>query len=873
MKYLALLLLLVPVAAFTYTWDYWDERCVDDEFIDFRIYSENASFRTASGAVIVDVEPEVDVLDYVALYSNAEFAGFSRPMIPGFDFPSTIPLRISSNYTFYIPFGYSENIFKFTVVANTSEGEPRCLGKQWEINDTNRVQDENLTLSIKLEFNPETNKFEYNITNLEDMDVRVFVSVFSDATLFESTASLMSPTGIQGYKISKESKLEYQSFDVSSGIYEVYVVASTDGKSHLREFNLFEFYDFELTIPELPVFRPGETYQSTLVLKNIGYKTDSYDVGVGVYDGWGFTVDDPGTLDKGQDIEIDLSYTVPELHIGDASITLNLTSSQSNMTKYYSLDLTPEKLTTLEVSTRDISEIQAYSQNNVSVVVISSGTISPKIYYYVYTDPALLIRDGFGTMTAYIGEINKQTSIFEVGGSCAMSEQNSQAFNAGRKTLMFGNIVYYLTSELTEENMDTLLQIKDMVEAEKLKMTSDDAGKLFSNADKFSLLIERFVDGFEDERSTDYFRSLREDLYLYNVDLGGLLKEVGDRMSESCSSVDSVDFHVFAMDLETLQYRDIPKSIAVLGPKIIEFIGPSEIKAISGSSVFFDYVLKNNAGEGFEVDFEPSTDIILLPAFVYLPADSTKDIEMRIRPPEYFEAEDMSVDVSIQTRTYSLKFPMTLTVGPFNPELISDKEYAVSPGSEKYINLTFRTGGLDDTFRISADGPSWVKFPERFVSVDGEAILSVYVSAPTTSSGSEYVDISIYSESFPDYSISESFDIFVSSEANEILERLTEDERFLEERAELLDARAKLDAERYLRSARNDIAQNEFTSAKLNLGKAENIIFSASEEETNNTGLYLSIGVLIVAGLVFWKFILPKIIGTPDAPVEQQEVI
>ncbi len=866
-KYLVAALLLLPVAAFTYNWDYWQDRCTDDLYTDFLIYGSNASYRASSGILIVQVEPGVDFLEYLPSYSTASFAGYERPLIPGFDYPSTLPLRSSVNYSFFIPFGYSENDFSMRVVANGSDGLPRCSQLEWEVNDSKRVEDTSLDVQGNVVFDPISGRFLYNISSAEE--VRVYFSVFSDSELFESSYAVVSPDE----PVSKSSKLRYDSFDVASGLYTVYLVAYTDDASFFKEFKLFEFFDFDLELPQVPDFRPGESYTATLVLKNTGYLSDSYDVSVDAPIGWEYSITDPGSLDRGQDRELSLSYTVPELQVGSAAIHMNVSSRFSNITKSYSIELSPEKLSTMDVSIRDIQNIQAYGRNNLSVVAVASGTVSPRLYYYVFTEPALLIRDGFGSMPVRIGEINKATVSFDVGGSCAMSEADSMAFNAGRKLLMLGNAVYYLSSEMSNETVATLQKFGDLVEGEKLKMTSESASKLFTSADRLSLIIDRLIEGWQDQRGVEYFRSLREDLYLYNVDLDGLLEDVGERMSESCSSVDTVELHLFSMDTETLQQKDVPKTLPVTGPKVIEFIGPSELKAISGSSVFVTYKLKNNAGESFEADLEPSTDVIYVPSFVYLPADSTKEVEVRVRPPEYFEAEELQAFIEIKTRTYNLRFPITLEIGNFDPEIVADSEYAVSPGSENYFNITLRTGGMDDTFRLSVEAPSWVEVPERVATEGGEATITLKVAPPSSTSGSEYVTLTAYSESFPDYVAKKSFDIFVSSEANTLLDRIVEDEGLLEDRKERLDEKSYIDARRYLRAAREAVAQNEMSQAKLELRRAENIIFSVSEGEGGGIGVYVIIALLVgVFGVVFWKFLLPKIKGTPEAAPEEEVI-
>lgn len=872
-RLLLLMMLIIPTFAVTYNWDYWEERCADG-FSDFLIYGLNSSYRGSTGMMVLNVEPKVDVLKYVPQYSESRFADFARPLIPGFDYPSTIPLRISTNYTFFVPFGFSDNDLSIQVVANNSEGYPKCSSLSWPVNDTHKMSDVKLSMGVVVSFNPQTHKFEYNLTNGEESDVRVFFSVFSGSKLIESSSSLLTPSGNEGDNVKKSSQLTYKNLEVASGTYEIYVTAVTPEKSFYLQQQIFEFYDFELSVPEVPNFRPGSSYDLTLTLKNTGYKTDSYDFNVSTADGWEYSIGDPGELDKGQDNDLKLSYTVPELQVGNEVLNITVTSTRSGKVKSYEFSLSPEKITTLEVSTRDIQELSAYSNNNMSVVVISSGTVNPEMYYFAYTEPALFIRDGMSSMTANVGEVNKKNLNFYVGGSCAMSSQDSLAFNAGRKTLMFSKAIYFLSSNLDAEKVSTISQIGNMVDAEKLKMTSINAGKLFSSAESLGIIINKIIDGFAENKSMSYFNALREDLYLYTVDLDSTLSDVGSRMSESCSSVDEVTLRLYALDLSTLKIKDIPKTVGVKGPKVLELIGPSKLKAISGSTVYFDYILKNNAGEDFEVDITPSSDMLLLPAFIYLPADSSKDLELRVRPPKYFEADELVANVELKTRTYSLKFPLTISAGLFDPSLVTDSDYAFSPGTENTFNISLRTGGLDDTFKINVNGPSWVTGPERVITKNGEAEITLLVNPPLTASDSEFVEITAYSEAFPEYVSTESFDIFVSSGAESLLDKMNQDLNLLDSKVDLLSQKQYIEAGRYLSDAKRDISQNEFNSAKLNLKRAENIIFSVNEDKSSHLGLYIAGGVLIIGIGVFWKFLLPKIKGTPSAPQEtDQEVI
>lgn len=866
--------MLLSTFAVTYDWEYWDDRCADysgDDGTDFTIYMGNSSYRLSSGILVIEVEPNVDVVKYVPEYSQAKFADFERSLIPnGFEFPSTISLRVSNNYSFFVPFGYlTKNDFFMRVVTNNSEGAPRCSQLEWEINDTRIISDSELSIDVVVEFNPEEGRFVYDITNNEAEEIPVSIAVFSGTGLHE--VRFVQALG----KMSQvESKNTYESIDVAQGIYEVYAVAATDEGSFFETFDLFQFYDFDMTVPTIPKFHPGDSYNIFLKLTNLGYMSDSYNISFDTPQLWVATASSSGEIEGGQDVEIQFSYTVSEYQVGSETITINVTSKNSGVTKVYEFKVEPEKLMTLLITLRDIPEITAYSNNNMTMTAASAGTISPRLYYYVYTEPALLLRRGIGTMVSQIGEINKRTINFNVGGSCAVSDPDTLAFNAGRKVLMLGNVVYYLTSEIDESGMSTLAEIEDIVEAEKLKMTSEDAGKLFTNTDRLLLSIHRFQDGWEYEEDAEYYRALRENLYLFLVDLEGTLQDVGERMSETCSSVDQVDLHLFVIDIETLQYQDIPRSLPVTGPKVIEFIGPSELRAVSGTSTYFDYTLKNNAGEGFEVDITPSSDVVKVsPAYTYLASGTSKDVEVRVSAPDYFEAENLQVYIEIKTRTYTLNFPVVLNVGIFEPELIAENEYAVSPGATQYFNITLRTGGVDDTFAISSSGPTWITLPERIVTRSGEAIITVKASPSSQASGEEYLELTFRPESFPDYSVSDSITIFVSTEANELMDRLRQNEGLLIDKEEVLSQQKYIEATRYLDKAETAITQNEYTTARLNLKRAEDIIFSVTEEEGINWGLIMAGAVLVVFAGVFWKFLLPKIRGTTEIVQVEEEVI
>ena len=129
-------------------------------------------------------------------------------------------------------------------------------------------------------------------------------------------------------------------------------------------------------------------------MTNLGYMSDSYNISFEAPPLWGATVTSFGEIEGGQDAEIQFSYTVPEFQVGAETITINVTSKNSEVTKVYEFDMEPERLTTLLITLRDISEITAYNNNNMTMTTASSGTISPRLYYYVYTEPALLLRRG-----------------------------------------------------------------------------------------------------------------------------------------------------------------------------------------------------------------------------------------------------------------------------------------------------------------------------------------------------------------------------------------------------------------------------------------------------------------------------------------------
>ncbi len=861
-----------------FEWADFEDRCSEKDCSDFVIYFNASKYRESSGFITLDVVSEEDQVKYIPDFSFATSAGAETQILPGFNYPLVSLIHAGVNYSYFIPSTWSDDrpIF-FRLVVNDSEGYPKCSQANWELVNDLFLDDSLLNLNAEVNFNQSTHKFEFDLKNNEVEDLEVFISVFLDNELKESTRVDLHASGSGSDEIIKESRFEYESLNVSRGIYTTYVVAKTETKSFLLFDETFLFYDFELEVPEIPKFRPGESYSLDLLLKNTGSLLDEFDVfvdvlgvGLGELAGWSLSVTDPGTIDKGGEKVIKLSYTVPELQIGSQTLQFNVSSEELGI-KTFDLVLRPQTQSNLEVNLRDISEVNAYEENNFSVVVYSSGTVSPLMFYYVYTEPALYIRRGVSSLIAEVGEINRDVVEFDVGGSCAMTEDNTRAFNAGRKVWMLGKVVYELTANLNTLEIETLLTLKDIVDAEKLKMTSEEANSLFSDTERLLGIIEDFVEGIQEEEDSEYFRNEREDLYLFLISFENELEDVGTDMSETCSSVDEVNLILFSIDLSTLDDREVTKTVFVEGPKVIELIGPYELKAISGESVSYEYILKNNAGEGFEIDFEPSDDIINMRSFIYLDAYSSKDIEIDLRPPEYFEVEELQVYINVKTRTHSIDFPLTVHIGKFEPELIFKEEYGVSPGSSQIVNLTLRTGGLDDAFSLSFTGPPWISLPNKIVTEKGEAKIKLEMSPSLSDIGSEEIEIELISNTFH-IVISEDIEIYVSAEANVLINRLERNKKILEEKRELLSEREYYDVVDYLNEAEQAISENRYSTAKLRFNNAENILFKEIDEEGFNFALIIIPLILGAFGFAFWKFLLPKIKGTPEDEI-MREVI
>lgn len=860
-------MLLLPAFAYTYTWNRnWEDRCTDDELVDFVVYWNASEYRTSTGMLVLRVEPRTDYLKYLRNYSYIKFAGDLKPLIPGFPFPDYL-LRAGVNYTFFVPFEFSENSLEMRVVGNSTGGEPRCELAGWGLKSWHRKGDVRMPLSSAVKFDPSTHRFVYTLTNdgVEPVE-NVFIAVFSGTELEE----VRFTTASQG-ETELESLREYNSSDVSAGRYTVYVVAENETASHFEVHNLFEFYDFELETPEKKEFLPGESYDIRLTLRNTGYLADSYYVNVSVPENWVVTVTSPGSLSRGESKDITLHYEVYQYQVGEEVLSINVTSKETGRVKEYRLELVPKGYTVIVPQISGISSISAYSANKFNLTVASSGTVNPSIFYYTYTEPAILITGGVGNFEAEVGEISTRDIEFTAGSACAFQNEDAMGFNAGRKVLMLAKLTYEISSD--KGKVQELERIREMVDIEKLKMTSTNSQRLFSQADSLEQWIDRYVEAINSSRSSEYLASLRENLYLKILDIDATLQEAGSRMSEDCYSVEGVRLSVGLTDANTLQSKEAEIQVDVEGAKMFELIGPTELKAIAGDTTEYSFKLKNNAPEDFVIGIVPGTDIIKIPEEVYLRAGAVKTVNLRIRPDEFME-DELSTYIELRSRTYTIQFPLTVSVGKLDPQLSASSLYAVMPNQESWINITLRTGGLDDTFHVELDGPEWVEGPDKVVTEDGKGIIRLRVMAPESSDRYEGVDLRVTSESFPDYTARKGFDIKVDTETPALLERVNSYRRLAESKKE----GGTLSAENYrlvmdtLEDAERYLSQGKISTAKIKLNAASKILSREEKQGGPNYRLIAALLVLAGSAFAFWKFLLPRIRGTGRPPVEEEVI-
>jgi len=860
--YILLLLLIPSFSLCSWREDLWEEACYDGHV---KIYNSTAHLWELDVPLLeVQVEPREGMEIFLPNYSRAEIAAREIPLIP------TKPLHESYsavNHTFFIPIppDIQADYITLRIVGNNSLGCPTCGELTFPLPQSEYPEE--LPLNISAWFNSTLKKFMFRVKALGGVeDVAIYASVVNVKS--QRVVELFR-TSFPGGEHVYELPANFSSENVSAGVYALYIIGSKDvDGAHqriIKVFSYFSFADMKLEIPELPKIYPGNSYELSLALTNIGTLTDTYQIEVLPPSGWEVSLSPTSfQLVTGESREMTLHFTVPELHQGPGTITLLITSS-AGISREYRLEFYPEARVYLEANVEKPLEIKSYSENEVLFKVYSSGTVEPTIFWIAYTEPALSIDGGYGEGIAIRGVGNVFRSNMSVGGACSFSNADGTAFNAGRRVLVLAKAAYHLSENLNNDTLELINSIIEKVNKEKLLMTSENAVKLYDETDRVSTRLAELVDAYL-YGSPLQVASRRESLYLEIVAYEQALRDTAMRMMEKCSKTDKVDLYIY-MFVSDLGEEKVVKlaGIPVKGTAVIDLIGPAKLKAIAGTSTSVEYTLKNNAAQDFDVEFETTSDILIPPyTFIHLPAGTSKKVSFRIFPPEYMEERGLEVDIIVRAGVYELRFPVKVDVGRFYPEIVSEsREIYVVPGREKSFNITVSTGGLDDTFTIHSQCPSWVSVPDSMKTEGGSGILTLLLSPPSELTRETYdCEIEIRSQSFPEMYDRKTFSIIASREAEELRSRLQTDRNLLELLKSRMKATQYAELERKLQEAENAILSGEYTRAKARLADVERTLryIESQAEERKGINPLLILGLLIVAGFAVYRFLLPKLV-------------
>ncbi len=878
MKKLLLLVLVLSMAFALCSWkeDLWEDACYSEDSM-IKLYNGTAHFWSL-GPSLLEIEAEPPNRMVFSVNHSRAVVGTARPVIPTEVLSQEYPT--GRNYTFFIPvtdFTGNEKV-ELTIVGNDTLGCPVCGVVSFSLPDLETPN--TLPLNVSAGFNASIRRFEVSVRaekgkDIGDDEVAVYAAIVdSDSQrvmyLYKNSFSGDPQRYVIDYPLSSQ--------DVSGGKYCLYVIAARDSSGSaerfVKYFHYFEFADFDLSIPDLPQIYPGDSYVVRVTLNNTGTLADTYDLRAEVPEGWKISLSPSHfQLPSGGQKEVEISFEVSKFHQGEGDVVLYVNSTHLGVKKY-TLRLFPEKRVVMEMNIESPSELISYSENPVRFKVYAAGTVEPKVFWIVYTEPALDIDGGWGEGKVVRGIGNNFTANVSVGGACGFREEDTAAFNAGRRVLVLSRVAYSLSGDISNDTILLLRNITSRINEEKLAMTTEDSMKLYDDAEKVAMRIEDVIDAYE-YGTPGQVASRKESLYLASVDYQQDLKDVAEKMMETCSRVDKVDFYVY-MFVSDLGEEKITKvsNLPIRGSSVLDLTGPREVKAISGSVVSVDYVLKNNADQDFQVEFESTSDIITPPAYlVSLPAGQSRKVTFKFYAPAYMEEKGMSASVIVRAGTYELEFPLKVDVGKFSPEIrMDDRQIAASPGKVSEVNVTVSTGGLDDSFRIDLDAPSWISAPKEIKTEGGYGYITLRLEPPANIQ-TRSVDciLEIYSSSFPDYFDRKSFTVIIGRQSEELSRRLEDDRSLLDSFRGEMKSTQYVTLKRKLDEAEDYIESGEYTKAKVRLGDVERALKILEEKAESNKGVNPILILLLLAGAGFgvWKFLLPKLVSKEPSSLPQ----
>ncbi|MBR9681328.1 MAG: hypothetical protein GOV00_00855 [Candidatus Altiarchaeota archaeon] len=880
----AVMALFAP--ALSAEWGEWEWECEYgevEESSNFLVFVNDTKYYSSGGFMELFVRPKIEDADFLEDYSELRISESTQPLLPAFDFPSdeflAYTYRTGSFFVPYIPSTWDEP-FEFLIAANSSLGELKCTLNSWipleEITDDLPLME---AFNSYAAFDPATRHFNFVLEPScpsDDVNEICWGSVSAYLVVFDTQTNRVSEVrnilvvrpGGSGDTLTEEfpSTLEYDSYEVSTGRYTTYIFAfdiddNVPTNVYFTEVPNFQFRDFEVEVGTVPNIVPGESLEIHLTLKNVGTLIDDYDYITYAPDLWMPTLHEVNSLDAGEDNQVIIRLDVPEHVFGDYEVILNVVSEGTGLSRNYTIALSPEKTIYLVPTLVSPLSLTAYDSNPLNVTFLFEATLEPRVFWTVYTEPALLITKGHGYTDLLIGStINKAHTTFDLGGSCAFGLADTDAFNAGRRMLIYSLTAYDLTSTVSNETLESLNSLLALVDDEKLLMASTTSTKLFTRTEKLANIIEDIVDVYSYDSSTSRKKALREDLYLFTLDFENELQSVGEKMAEDCTVVDEVTFYLYVFSKDTLEDWTNSRRLVLDGSTVLELIGPTEVKAIAGDSTIVEYVVKNSAGEDFEVYLEPSSDIVQVTPYFFLEAGELKTVDFKFRPPDYYEVQGEKIFVEISTRSHTMNFPITLSTGEFDPQLDTE-DVAVIPGTDADITFILETGGIDDIFDIASDCPGWVSLPETSSTFNGFGNVTVLMTPNANVNEDNYLcEIIATPKSFPDYRVREDFLISVSAEALTLRGKMASYQEWYDEVKESLERTNQIAIETYFDQANREINQGEYVSAKLALKRVENLLAATGQSENEGVSpiVFVAVGFILLLGFILWKFVLVK---------------
>ncbi|MBR9679458.1 MAG: hypothetical protein GOU99_00205 [Candidatus Altiarchaeota archaeon] len=842
-KWLVLVSMLLLTSYAYLDWEYLCEDYYENPERPFEILNASSFYHSCVGIVEVIAEPNFGGLKYLTAESSGWVAGEQKPLLPTISTSSPY-FSFGTSYSFFIPAGATpdDSFVKARIAVNSSDGRELCSELGWTMSKLSCIE-----LGA-------TASFEYNS---------------SSDLIFAEISSTPGASGLIGLTINGEL-IETKQFELATTSYEfestnkyssdqakeikLYLIMWTETDWFFQEY-LLDFYDLSVSVSSTPLIEPESSGELSITVKNTGTRVDDYDLSLVGPTGWTLTITDVIGLEPDETDDVTASFEVPKEHLGDAELFMIIRADRGDYSITVPIKLNSKKEISLTGPIiNQPKALFAFSNNTLDITVIPYGTINPTLFWTIWTEPGLKIDGGFGMKPVAASEISHIRDQFDLGGACAFIWEDNEGMIAARKVHNYAKLAYYISSENGSDTIEHLNELVDMIDAEKLKMTSDNSAKLYSISTRIANDLDRIAYYMELGASIDSIKSARESLYLDNYDMETELEDAADDMGEECSVVNKVELKFYISCAETLQSWETSLELPLSGPKVIDLIGPIELKLVSGESFEQTYWIKNGAGESYEVYISTDIDFAYSRGFIYVPAGIQKDFSITFRPPDYYETSNLEAHILLDAGPYSISFPIYLDIGKLDPQLSLSDEIAIEPGQTQVINATLDSGGLAETFVFETDAPYWVTVPDFVEITNKSKSFEIHVSPPSDVQEKVYeLDMIITALNFPNIFTRVSSDIVVSTEGAILLNRLNSDESWLEEVEDSLTSSEFRTVQNYLSQANSAIRSGDYTRAKLYLNKAENALGNVPEADGFSLSWIAVIALLAAVGLFAYK--------------------